>query len=366
MLELSPAATTAILNALNAPERLREFKGRIRGKAIATWIANENDPTYTGTSQLRGDMIAWMDALLVDLRTAGDDASAAPVLHPWVATTDFYFYTGRRATRGALERHVRCSPLLAGELPIVCFVILDRVFSYSSSAQTWSTRPFLGAGPPRRRGRDECAADYPTDPLLQLPYSRKYDIERAQAARSRSIWRFERLMRAFDCLGIVEMRIANVPSDGLGRRFEWPELADIQAELADDHLMLRIDDFGMAYGGRVLIELVELEDTWHDGAHGLRPAYPPLFEGYYRGVLGEVIRARGYAVSVASLKKMLLAALDELTDRMLEAAHALVDEAWEAREAECDAFVAQLERYARAHARAAKKIARAVAQTAEI
>jgi hypothetical protein len=295
---LKPAQKEVILAYLNDIERVEEF---ITFNATHSdrdeWIRMENHSGDTSYSRFRRESVEWLDKQLSNLQRdqlfSRNEVDSDARLHSFIRATDFFFYSGEDPS--VLSPHNRLSWLLSAELPVAAYKVFDSVFSFSFSEKTWSVRYWL----------DE------EEPLLSMPYSRKYDYERIEMAQSREKRDFERVMRAIDFVNILLKRIGDVDLQKV-EDFKIPDFGDIGEEMSEDNLGISLCSL-MGMGGRIHFDLLDLEtDTsfpplaWHER----KPkSGPPIAEGEYSGVLNQTRMHSG-----ASLKKMSMVALWNLVD----------------------------------------------------
>lgn len=276
VIELTHTQVAAVLSALNAPAALESFLqvSPAGSSARRQWLRHEYEPCDTSGFELRVDHLQWFSEL-----------ARSAQLHPIVQASDFFYISGARSGAG--------QPLLELEgSSLAAFRVLNHVFSFSGGR--WQERLWLGS---------RC------DPLLCLPYSRKYDRERAQSAEhgERRLW--EQLERAYDLLQLLSERVEQLEL-GPESEFAWPPKADILDALAEDEL-------GLGGGGLLApancLELVRLELTPFNEP---QPLYPALAEGSYQGALAEVRHA-----SAATQKKIALGTLQALGEAINALTH---------------------------------------------
>lgn len=314
-MHLSPAQTTYILDRLNDEATVEKFvQLNTTHPERERWVSCENEPYDTAFSGFRSDHLRWLDERLEDWcaeqRDPSSQSDGEARLHRLVTVTDFYFYSGENPAPSRRGR--RECWLSDTDLPLACFLILDTVFSFSFTEKCWSARPWLGV-------KD--------DPLLALPYSRKYDRERAERAERQQRHDWERLRRAADLIGLLSRRIEQIDLRDI-QRFHVPEYADIHAELATDDLGLAACGL-MAYANTIHFDLWDLPiathgQPWNERAQ--KPG-PPIAQGAYEGALREI-----KYLSDASVKKMCLVALDALLEEVWRITQTPWDEEWDERQ----------------------------------
>jgi hypothetical protein len=330
-MQLSNAQITEILVLLNQPKNIDAFASIAEAKPVerTAWVEAEDDEMYTEGSPLRRAHLEWLSTLLSDARKSGDQTTLVHYIEP----TDFYFYTGELAA----ERRYWMHWLSEQELPLAAFLIWQTVFTFSFSRRRWTARPFLGVTPRYAPHHPE----RPDDPLLALPYSRKYDRERAGAALVRQTWLWERLCRARDVVKLMQARVERVEIPRhWDARWSWPKLEDIQEQLEEDGLCFELDSL-MLFGGILEFEILRLETRYDVDAdppkpptkHAVGPAYA---RGSYSGPL-----TQGFP-SAASYKKMLESALDKLDANLWNVVYPYSDEEREQLQDEIDAVRASL------------------------
>jgi hypothetical protein len=113
-MELSTSQIQLILDELNSPQRLREFRALTSPAARRDWKDRENDPYDTTGAPLRRAHVDWMDGVLKDLRRRH-----YPDTFVLTETTDYYFYTGQ-GKKGGYER-ARLASFSFVELPVQAF-----------------------------------------------------------------------------------------------------------------------------------------------------------------------------------------------------------------------------------------------------
>lgn len=242
--------------------------------ARTRWQELENTPNYIEGEefrQLHMDTIKQVIDGLYAQRTRD---------YPNPQITDCYVLTAEAS-----------SPHIDGlELPLIACKIYQTVFTYSMTDHSWGTRPWQGED----------------DPLLSLPYTRKYDHERAAYHHliEQQLW--ERLQRAGDLVYMTQRRVQQLDLREHDGQFTYPDLDDVQAELAKDQLTLGIDDIaGMV--GQVRVELRQLDERG-------KPRGASLAEGTYRGAFA----GRHVSRSGATFKAMLIEALEDLSNQIYE------------------------------------------------
>jgi hypothetical protein len=288
-MELSLAQTEQLLLALGDAATLSAFQALAAPALIADWSAHQWEPRDTETLALRRAHIDFLEALLARLGWG-----------PLVRVTDFYYFTD--APKPANWRGH--GELPAGlTTPVVAYKVLETVFNFDVATATWTTRPWLGVS---------------SDPLLHLPYSRKYDRERAQYAERAQTRDWERLSRAFDLIDLVFERVSRIPIDRAleSEPFVLPNLDDIQDELNEDGLALGIGGLGFDTS-QIEFELLRLSEQ-RDPDGRRRPSYPALVSGVYAGPLLEV-----QGKSEATKKQILLHAFSALRDAIGELTYPL-------------------------------------------
>lgn len=319
-MQFSTAQIQLILDELNQPSRLKEFRALTTPELRRAWKERENDPYDTSGSELRRLHVEWMDGVLQDLRRRH-----YPDTFVGVETTDFYFYTGQ-GKEAARERS-RLEQLSFVELPVQAFKIRQSVFVFSKREKRWIERPWLGAD---------------KDPLLALPYSRKYDRERAQAADRRETWQWEKLCRAQD---LVEMLAARVESLQLSRSsigcLELPkfEVDDILEALALDDLALGQCEIGGIWHATEF-EILPLEE-WRNPRTGdfeKRAHGPALATGGYDGALNKIRYG-----SAATKKAVMVLALEALYRKLMDICWPLDDDEEDARAALVEQMIAEVD-----------------------
>lgn len=310
--EMSLAQETQLLELLHSEAVAQQLAGLWHGidgeaqKARDDWSAREYAPMDTSGAPFRNLHVTQIYAALSEAAMA-----AGSPLNPWLRITDCYLLTGMGDTKPVLRGRATA---LAG-IPLLAIKVRQTVFDRDMASGVWSARPWLGV-------------DH--DPLLALPYSRKYDYERAQIAEHIEQHQWEALERAGDIVELMRRRLAELDLRAAGNRFIWPQLDDLQAELAKDDLTIGIDDFALWAGGGLRMELRQLETAARQGVRSASPQRMahghPLAEGAYRGPLTQL-----RSFSASSMKRMLLEACAELAERIFELAHPLDEEELEAR-----------------------------------
>lgn len=295
-MELSRAQTDDLLGALNEPEALISFLALGAGETRADWEAGQDEPMDTTGALHRLDHLRWFDEQILGPRRSRPDA---PLGHSALGgASDFYCLTdSARAPRyGTIQP------------PLSAFLVWRTVFSFDHGAKTWSARPFLGAD-----------AGGIHDPLLRLPYSRKYDFERAQAALIRGDLLWEQLACAGDLVDVLLQRTARVAIDRHPEapRFQMPDFEDIQSALAEDDLGIG-RGFAGVFTRRIDFELVSLSSRFEPGP---RRVLRTLATGGYSGPLTEC-----RSPSSAALKLMCTRALEALQEEIHRLVHPLTHE----------------------------------------
>lgn len=313
MLDLHPTHTEAILERLNGKEKLRAWRGLLAGDAFETHRAYERGAYDTTGSMLHRELREWLDGELKALtreyslyRTPAPDVPFSLLGH-WLDCVDVFVLSKiERPRAGSFSRGDH--PWLveqAGRGVFSAFRIGETAFYLPASARaTWQARKWLG---------DQ-------EPLMRLPYQRKYDSERHGRADESLRSHQERLEVAGDLLYVLAERLSEVDiSDG----FHWPELADIQAELERLDLALAGCSIS-AMVGTLSLDLYALEPIGSlrrvfadaEDEEQRRKMDFVVSSGRYRGVLGGYHRRRSGALraplSGGSQKWMLTAALNEL------------------------------------------------------
>lgn len=285
-----------ILAWLNEPERVEAFITFNQGHPDrAQWISDENHNYDTSYSPFRRAHVEWFDEQLSELaqkqELAPQGKAQEEKIHSLVKTTDFYFYSGESDEKPQYPKEW----LDLVELPFAAVKVLDTVFTFSFDQQAWLQRPWLGI-------KD--------DPLMRMPYSRKYDFERVELAEIVEKRNWERIRRAIDFIEMIAKRVDDVDLQLTDNEFKIPDYSDIAEEMAkDDSLGIGLCDI-LGMGGQINFDLWELEHgfdkEWYERHQ--KPG-PPICSGCYRGVLGGSYRHRPGG---ASLKKMVAEALDQL------------------------------------------------------
>lgn len=330
-MQLSRAQIDEILDLLNEPENVDAFLKLAdeNAEARAEWIENEDQPFYTPGNSWVQAHLDWFKALLESRRTQFGyrEVPATTIVH-FLEPTDFYYYSGENAPA---DSAYRTHWLRQQELPISAFLLWQTVFSFSHANRQWTARPFLGAA--RREGE--------RDPLIMLPYSRKYDVERAQAALRRQEWLWERLCRAKDLVGVLEGRVNAVT---IGRypeaKWSWPETEDVQKQLEADDLCFDVCGL-MLWGGTIELEILELETVYHFNEEppkspSKRVKGPAYARGRYSGPLSE------RHPSAASYKMMIATALENLSEALWDLLYPYSDEEYEQLQDELERLREQL------------------------
>jgi hypothetical protein len=190
------------------------------------------------------------------------------------------------------------------------------VFFLSKVDKRWHERPWLGCD---------------KDPLLALPYSRKYDRERAQAADRRDTWTWEKLCRAHDLVRMTSARVEGLKlSRSVNSLGDLPrfDVDDILEALALDDLTIGQCEIG-GYWHATEFEILRLDERrdprsgeWEKRAQG-----PAVATGGYDGALNKI----RFGASAATEKQVTVLALEALARKLDEICFPLTEEEEEAR-----------------------------------
>jgi hypothetical protein len=273
------AQRAELLDLLNEEGAGEQFRRLFLGDAAAEWLQRENEPFYTAAAQLRLDALDFLAELI---KCAG---FRSPLRHPLVQAVDFYYYSGQGSRPDPSYPHLQDA-----ELPLAAYLVSGFVFSYSFSARRWTERAWAGSE---------------TDPLLRLPYTRKYDVERAQFAERQERRDYERLSRASDLVGLIRARAEAVDLRD-GSDFKIPSIADVGVELERDGLGFTQGMLNGVLNSGVSFEIVETERQFRGGEMQIE-AGRTIAEGAYEGALSEVPYK-----STSTIKQMALEALEAL------------------------------------------------------
>lgn len=175
--------------------------------------------------------------------------------------------------------------------PMICFRVGETLFWLDMDSLGWEWRPWLRE----------------LDPLLRLPYSHARDRELHQQADSLLRERAESLATARDLLYLTERRVRDTDVDG---GWKWPDLEDIQAELARLTLRLGNEQHSWA-ASRMRVDLLTLQ-----AGVDASMAREPVVSGLYEGALAEIQYPAG-----ASVKRMVLASLADLDRQIIAQLH---------------------------------------------
>jgi hypothetical protein len=295
MLDLTDELAACIQGLLNSEGVFAEWQQLLVSDAFALHHSNESQPYDTTFSEFHRHAGEFVDSRLDQLRwdlirrrTAGEN-----LLARWLGCVDVFAVTGDSSDR--LDNWVRAH---VGESPLTAVRIGCTVF-YLPGVQgsTWQRRAW--------QGDDE--------PLMKLPYQRKYDHERHGRADMLLRSQHEQLRVAYDLLAVLSERLEDLD---VSRRFSWPDVDDIESELGRLGLGIGLDDLsGMT--GRVSLGLCALR---HDESADRPTVDFTVEEGAYRGVLGGYHRRPSGQLrtppSSASLKWMVSCALTDLQKRL--------------------------------------------------
>jgi len=297
MLDLLDAQRKDLLKRLNEPACLKEYRALLAGEDYEHHVAHERDAYDTTFSTLHRTLGKWVDSQLDGLRTGRSygDKNGVPMflLGRWLACADVFVLS--QAKKGADHEWLVAQ---SGRKPLSAFRVGETVFWLAGNASSkWQARDWQGS----------------EDPLMHLPYQRKYDSERHGRADRLLRERQEKLLVANDLLNIVRERAED--RDVISEGGVFPDFEDVQSELADMDLGIALDDI-MSMGGLLCLELAALRVTDEDE----RRIDFSLAEGNYRGALGGYHRRRDGSLrpspSKASLKHMTLTALRELQGQL--------------------------------------------------
>jgi len=298
MLDLLSAQRKALLKRLNEPARLKEYRALLAGDDYEHHVAHEREAYDTTGSMLHRTLGKWADSQLEGVRTGrsyGDkDGVPMLLLGRWLACADVFVLS--QAKKGSDDKWVVAQ---SGQKPLSAFRVGESLFWLAGNATSrWRVRDWQGT----------------EDPLMHLPYQRKYDSERHGRADRLLRERQEKLLVANDLLAIVRERAEerDVISEDEG---VFPDFQDVSDELGRMDLAIALDDI-MSMGGLLCLELATLRVTDEEE----RRIDFNLAEGNYRGALGGYHRRRDGSLrmplSKASLKHMTLTALRDLQGQL--------------------------------------------------
>lgn len=289
----------ALLAKFNEPAVIKRWAGLLEGPNYEYHRNLELEPYDTTGSRWHRDARELTGELLGDVRREQRSLAGASMLGGWLAYEDAFVLSrpGSYTDDWVTER--------IGKRPLLAVRIGGMVlFMSGKGKKAWELRPWMGTT---------------NDPLMTLPYQRKYDTERNEWADEKARGRREKLLIASDILNVLDERLRDIElGDG---EFAWPELGDINAELMKLELGFGLDGLGGFFGG-VCVELVQLRLGRGDD----KPrADFTVADGRYHGVLGGYHRRRSGvlrpALSGASVKWMVSCALDELRDNVSQLAY---------------------------------------------
>lgn len=296
-MELSRAQEELILVDLNQPDQIEAFRALFSGPGYEQWIDLEDAPMDTSAMELRRLALEFFKRRFEVLRQQLYFGSG-PKLSWLVEPSDFYFYSG-----------LGVEPVLGAtsepDRRVAAFKVFQTVFDYSHRERLWSSRPWLGR------------AD---DPLLKLPYIRKYCLRRIELAERLESEQWEALVRAKDVLELFLARVEAVEIDRTGGEFQLPDIDDVQGELNGDGLGLDYDIIAASFG-TISFELLKLERDYDQTPWGWKPTYPAIAKGRYEGIFSGQRRV----ISAATEKRMVIEALDALIDAVDALIHPLSD-----------------------------------------
>ena len=307
MLDVPVNLRENILFQLNRPENLAAWQALLATDAAREHRLREREAYDTTFSVFHRELRAFVNELLDHVRYRTYDLPGATLLgvsatapasineERWLPCVDvFALWSGE-------DHDPKWVRQRTGKRPLSAFRVGTSVFYLS------------GMGEPRWRWRRWRGTEH--DPLMRLPYQRKYDRERHRRADELLRWHAERVRIAGDLLYVVAERVEDVDvSDGV---FQGLELGDVQEELGRmGCLGLGGDDLLMPVG----IELCQMRMEYTEG----RPSQPridfTIAEGRYDGVLGGYHRRPSGALrlspSAAGKKWILTRALVRLQENL--------------------------------------------------
>jgi hypothetical protein len=303
VLDLTPELTQGLLTQLNRRQELTAWQALLNGEDYEHHRALERERYDTTFSSLHRALSAYVQTQLQTLHDSFRGAERPPgaeLLGRWLTCVDVFALA--RATAED-EEWVRAH---VGRRPLSAFRVGNSIFFLSGRGRAqWARREFLGLN---------------EDPILRLPYQRKYDHERHGRADEKLRAYFEKLWVASDLLAILAERSSVID---VGTGFEYPELADIESELKELGLVLSIDTLS-EFGGGFGLELCALATQSESALTERSPKRPvvdfTVVDGHYRGVLGGYHRRLSGALrpslSGASLKWIFEIALTQLRRRL--------------------------------------------------
>lgn len=247
MLDLTKNLADLLQARLNKTDALAAWTKLLAGEEFAGHRDREQRPYDTTCSDFHRAARRTIDDQLESLRheLVGARPAGSALLGRWLACVDaFALGAANEQTDDWVKAHVAKRPLTAVRVGATVFYLSGQ------SAARWQRRPWQGTD---------------TDPLMTLPYQRKYDRERHGLADLRLRGHYERLHVAADLLTVLAERLEG--TDTRASDLAWPELANIQSELESLDLSLGADSLS-ALGGRFCLELCALGDALEPSADG--------------------------------------------------------------------------------------------------
>jgi hypothetical protein len=300
MLNLTAAQTEQLLTWLNQPAQLDAWRALLAGEEVTRHLARQDEAADTDGAQWRRDLVDWMN---VQVKQVARDLAQATLLGSWLACEDA-FVIAPAASKAKLDPWLRAQ---AARGALGAVRVADSI---------------LWLGPAKRARWQARRVDHDAEPLLRLPYQRKYDRERHGRADARLRERALRICVADDLLMVLAERMGE---QSTGARFAWPPALDgIRAELHSLDLDFGVDALsGMAGGLRV--ELIACPRDAGDN-----PRYEAtVAEGAYAGMLGGYHRLASGALRrplhARSLHYMATRALNDLRAQLADLIEAFGD-----------------------------------------
>lgn len=269
MLALLPDHVTALLAHLDDDACIAEVRTLLANDpGIAEHLGDQETPYDASFSEWRTALVEWADERLAQVERERPSPHAETEV-PWGLVGD-WLRCEDAFVIGPSERIAR-EPWIgeqAGRVGLVGFRFGDHaVWLPGTKDARWQARRWLA--------EDE--------PLLRLPYQRKYDHERHGRVDARLR---DAAMRVSVADDLVECFFERLHEQRLGPEFSWPEVADIRDELQALGLDFGLDDLSSLTGG-VRFEVIAVDRT------GERPRVETtLAAGAYAGALGGYHRLR--------------------------------------------------------------------------
>jgi hypothetical protein len=288
MLQLTTLLTKEVLSLLNQPDYSKQLDLILKGEAHQHHLALEETHYDTSYSQFHRELGQWIDGVLKAVKskaTLGSDEAGYWLLGRWYTCVDVFSISELdQISHPWITNHA--TPLIAARVANTLF--------YQAGDSPWKARSWRGEG----------------DPLLTLPYQRKYDFERHGRADLLLKNCYQSLGVASDILSLLSERIDDAE---VCPTFLIPPILDLQDELAKLKLTLGLDTLA-SLAGRFGLELLTFEGQMESSRLEI------IETGNYKGVLGGYHRRKSGslrpALSPSSEKWIFQCALQELQSKL--------------------------------------------------